>query len=139
MPCDGLLDRLVVPVELVADCGPDEVRPVRVEALLHEKVHLSQIDVSQVDGDLLAIGHLRPQLAHVPHGTILPPSNWMVYGPSRWIRKGCARTRGGSAPRGREAYGGPRAPLRRRGSEHPRGCTQERAMPQKSRTAAAFD
>src|SRR3954454_22875325 len=67
MPCDGLLHRIVVPVKLVADCGSDEVRSVRVEALLDEKVHLSQIDVPQVDGNLLAIHDPGPYFTHVTH------------------------------------------------------------------------
>src|SRR5829696_3896731 len=52
-----LPDRLGVRPKLVADGSPDEVRPVGVEALLHQQVYLPQIHKPQIDRDLLRLTH----------------------------------------------------------------------------------
>src|SRR3954470_21554145 len=67
MPSHRLPQRVFVPVELVADRGADEVGAVGVECLLNQEVHLTQIDKSEVDGDLLAIPDLGLQLSYVAH------------------------------------------------------------------------
>jgi hypothetical protein len=62
---DALLDDIGMLVELIANGGADEVRAVRIEALVHHQVDLPEIDVAEVDGDLLKVTRLRSKLAHV--------------------------------------------------------------------------
>jgi hypothetical protein len=45
-------------LQLRADRGTDEVRPVRVVPLLHEQVDLAQLDGIHVNRDFLGIGHI---------------------------------------------------------------------------------
>ena len=47
-----------VAARLVADGRANEVRAVAEEALRHQQVDLSQIDETEVDGDLLGVGAL---------------------------------------------------------------------------------
>src|SRR5271170_1399754 len=61
----GLLDRIVMAVELVANGCPDKVRTIGIEPLLDEEVDMTKVDVTEVDGDLFAIGRLWSKLAHV--------------------------------------------------------------------------
>src|SRR3954471_946027 len=89
MPSHRLPQRVFVPVELVADRGSDEVGAVGVECLLNEEVYLTEIDVSEVDGDLLAIPDLGPQLPYVAH--CRHPATIQLdgtYGPAGRMRKG---------------------------------------------------
>ena len=67
MACDGFFHCVVVAIELVADGGSDEIGAVRVEALLNQEVHLTEVHVTEVDGDLFAIAHLGSKLAHTAH------------------------------------------------------------------------
>ena len=53
---DGLADGLTVSRELIADGGPDEIGPVRIEPFGNEKVDLAEVDRPEIDGDLLAFG-----------------------------------------------------------------------------------
>ena len=55
--------------DLVSDGGPDKVRPVGVEPLLHQQVDAAQIDMAEVQGDLLVV----PFHAE----SIQAPSVWM--------------------------------------------------------------
>ena len=52
---DGLLGRVGMPLDLVADGGADEVGAVRVEALLHQQVDVAEVDIAEVDRDLLGV------------------------------------------------------------------------------------
>src|SRR5271155_693733 len=61
----GLLDRIVMAVELVANGCPDKVRTIGIEPLLDEEVDMTKVDVTEVDGDLFAIARLWSKLAHV--------------------------------------------------------------------------
>src|ERR1700742_3550853 len=61
----GLLDHVGVPLELVADRRPDEIRAVRIESVLHHQIHLAQVDIAKIDGDLLGFRRLRPQVLDV--------------------------------------------------------------------------
>src|SRR5271169_2383002 len=65
MASDGLLDRVVMAVKLVANGCPDKVRTIGIEPLLHEEIDMTEVDVAEVDGDLLAIGRLRSKLTYV--------------------------------------------------------------------------
>lgn len=38
---DGLLDRIVMAVELIANSRPNKVRSIRVESLLHKEIDLA--------------------------------------------------------------------------------------------------
>ena len=49
----GLLDHVGVPVELIADGGPDEIGPIRVESLLDHQVDMAKVDEAEIDRDLL--------------------------------------------------------------------------------------
>src|SRR5215211_3103637 len=78
---DGLLGCLRMPLDLVADGGADEVGAIGVEPLLHQKIDVAQIDVTEVDRDLLGVAGLGAELIDiVGHVTILLPSEWMVNG-----------------------------------------------------------
>ena len=57
-PRSRLLRRIGMGCELVADGGADEIRPIGVEAIAHQKIDRSQIDETEVDGQLLAVGRL---------------------------------------------------------------------------------
>ncbi len=65
VPGNDLLDRVVVAVELIADRRPDEIGAVGVEALPHQQVDMAEIDEAEIDGDLLAVGGLRPKLLYL--------------------------------------------------------------------------
>src|SRR5262245_40468315 len=67
MPCDRLLDGLVVAIELIPDGGPDEVGSVGIEALLHQEVDMAEVHIAEIDRDFLAVGSLRPQFLHSAH------------------------------------------------------------------------
>src|SRR5260370_38744515 len=86
----GLLDHLGVPFELVANCGTDEIRAVRVEPLLYHQIDTAQVDVAEIHRNLLGIPRLGSQFLHIAGhpGTIQSPSSWMVYGRERRSFKG---------------------------------------------------
>src|SRR5580704_1557226 len=78
----GLLDHVGVPLELVADRRPDEIRAVRIESVLHHQIHMAQVDIAKIDGDLLGFRRLRPQVLDI-RGHLISihlPSTRMVYG-----------------------------------------------------------
>ena len=76
----GMPDHVGVAFELIADCGSNEIGPVRVETLLHHEVDLPEVDVTEIDRDLLAVG-LWAELMYLGHNiAIRYPSVWMVYG-----------------------------------------------------------
>src|ERR1700737_3000596 len=50
-----LLDRLSMPFELITDGSADNVGAVRVKPFLNQQINLTEIDVTQVDRDFLAI------------------------------------------------------------------------------------
>ncbi|MNT94301.1 hypothetical protein D3C72_2359540 [compost metagenome] len=56
LSADRLAHGVAMRGDLIADGGSDQVRPVRVEALLDQKIDLTQVDITQVDGDLLVGG-----------------------------------------------------------------------------------
>src|SRR3954467_11893655 len=62
---DGLLGCLRMPLDLVADGGADEVGAIGVEALLHQKVDMAEIDVAEIDRDLLGVATLASELNYV--------------------------------------------------------------------------
>src|SRR5258708_18006000 len=73
-----LLYDVRVPLELVADGRSDEIGTVGIESLLHHQIDLTQVDVTEVDGDLLGVGRFWPQVAHiVSHLQFSTPSMWM--------------------------------------------------------------
>ena len=61
----GLPDDVGVAFELVADRRPDEIRPVRVKPFLHHEIDVTEVDITKVDRDLLGVGSLGAQLAHI--------------------------------------------------------------------------
>lgn len=80
---DGFPDGIIVPIELVSNGCPDEVGPVGVEALLHEEIDMSQVDLAQIDRDLLAIRSPWSKFVHVgrhsrPPLAICMDGIWMV-------------------------------------------------------------
>src|SRR4051812_17192190 len=82
----GLPDHVGMPFDLIADRGSYEVGAVGVEPLLHQQIDMAEIDIAEIDGDLLAVRHLRSDLGYVAGHliSILSPSVWMVnrIGPS---------------------------------------------------------
>jgi phasin len=78
---NGLLDGVVVAIELVADRRPNEVGAVGIKPLLHQEVDVAEVDIAEIDRDLLAISRFRPELVYLTgHFTIHIPSIWMVCG-----------------------------------------------------------
>lgn len=76
-----LLDDVCVPLELVADCGPNEIGAVRVEPFLHHEIDLAEVDITKVDCDLLRIRGSWSQFAYiVGHRYTHLPSTRMVLG-----------------------------------------------------------
>jgi hypothetical protein len=61
----GLLDRVDMTIELIANGRPDEVGAICIEPLVNEKVDVTKVDIAEIDGDLLAVARLGPQLAHI--------------------------------------------------------------------------
>src|ERR1700674_328022 len=72
----GLLDHLGVPFELVANCGTDEIRAVRVEPLLYHQIDTAQVDVAEIHRNLLGIPRLGSQFLHIAgHPMTLQPTS----------------------------------------------------------------
>src|ERR1700756_2695889 len=61
----GVLDNVGVPLELIAYCGSNEIGPVRVETLLHHEVDLTEVNVTEIDRDLLAVSRFWAELMHI--------------------------------------------------------------------------
>jgi hypothetical protein len=61
----GLLDRIAMAVKLVANGCPDEIGSVGVEPFLHEKIDLTQVNITEVDRYLLTIARFRSKLADI--------------------------------------------------------------------------
>ena len=61
----GLANRVLLPFELIAHRGTDEVGSIGVEAVADHEIHASQIDEAEIDGDLFAVGALRSKLVNV--------------------------------------------------------------------------
>jgi hypothetical protein len=57
-------NRVLLPFELMAHGGADEIGTIGVEAVADHEIHASQIDEAEVDGDLLAVGRLRSKLVN---------------------------------------------------------------------------
>ena len=73
------LCRFGVPLDLVADRGPNEVAAIAVEPLANEQVDIAKVDKAEVDGDFLTI-RLGAKHMHIVAHIISHPSNGMVYG-----------------------------------------------------------
>ena len=65
LPDRGPLDHVDMAFELVADCGSNEVGPVRVEAFLHHQVDVAEVDIAEVDRDLLGVARPWSQFMYV--------------------------------------------------------------------------
>ena len=78
----GLPDHVRMPLDLIADGGPDEVGAVGVEPFLHQEIDVAEVHVAEIDRDLLAVGRLRSDVSYVAGHliSILSPSAWMVIG-----------------------------------------------------------
>ncbi len=61
----GLFDDVHVTFELVADCGSNEIRAVRVEPFLHHQVDVTKIDITEIDRDFLGVRGLWPQCVDI--------------------------------------------------------------------------
>ena len=61
----GLPDRVVLPFELVANGGADEVGAIGVEAVADHEINASEIDEAEVDRDFFAVGRLGSQLVNI--------------------------------------------------------------------------
>src|SRR5215211_1695217 len=67
LPCDGLLDGVVVSIELVPDGCPNEVRSIGVKALLYQEIDVAEIHIAEIDSDFLAVRGPRPKFLHFAH------------------------------------------------------------------------
>jgi hypothetical protein len=77
----GLLDRIAMAVKLVANGCPDEIGSVGVEPFLHEKIDLTQVNITEVDRYLLTIARFKSKLADIAHlNAISITSSRMVIG-----------------------------------------------------------
>jgi hypothetical protein len=101
LPSRGLLDDVRVAFELVPNGRPDEIRPVRIEPFLHHEIDVTEVDIAKVDRDLLSVGGLGSQLAHIsshesPVFTIHWDGVWLLHGcyvtTFKGAAAGCAKT-----------------------------------------------
>ena len=77
IPNRGLLDDVGVALDLVAYCGSNEIGPVREKAFLYHQVDMTKINVAKVDGDLLRVTGLCPQLfSAIPLSSICHLYGW---------------------------------------------------------------
>jgi hypothetical protein len=72
-----------VPFELIANCGSNEIGPVRVETLLHHQIDLPEVNVTEIDRDLLAVSRFGAKLMHIRNHAFHPATIswdgiWMV-------------------------------------------------------------
>jgi len=81
----GLLDHVGVPVESIADCGADEIGPIRVESLLDHQVDMAEVDEAEIDRDLLGFAPLWAQFMHTANHPSPPskchPTGWYMSDP----------------------------------------------------------
>jgi hypothetical protein len=89
----GLPDNVGVPFELIANCGSNEIGPVRVETLLHHEIDLPEVNMTEIDCDLLAVSRFWAELMHIRNHachpcTIHMAGIWMV----RTLAQGDDRT-----------------------------------------------
>jgi hypothetical protein len=61
----GLPDHVGVPFELIANCRPDEIGPIRVETFLHHQIDLPEIDMTEIDRDLLAVSGFWTEVMYI--------------------------------------------------------------------------
>jgi hypothetical protein len=91
----GSPDDVRVAFELIPDGRPDEIRPIRLEPFLHHEIDLTEIDIAKVDRDLLGVGDLGSQLAHViSHEITHHPIGWSM--DATWMLR--SSFQGGLAP-----------------------------------------
>ena len=84
MTGDRALYRIAVPVEQAANGRPDKVGSIGIEPLLHEQVDVTEIHISELNRDLLALAQSGSEFAYIAgslHHSIPRPS---VYHPGRW-------------------------------------------------------
>ena len=86
----GPLHHVGVAFELTADCGSNEIGPVRIETFLHHEVDLPEVDVAEIDRDLFAVSGFWAELMYLLHIAIPQPSTRVVHGWSRINFKGVA-------------------------------------------------
>src|SRR3984893_7161306 len=65
LPSRGLLDDVRVAFDLVPNGPRGEIRPVRIEPFLHHEIDVTEVDIAKIDRDLLSVGGLGSQLAHI--------------------------------------------------------------------------
>jgi hypothetical protein len=66
-------------IEAGADGRADEIGAVGVEALPHHQIDVAEVDITEIDGDLLAIAGFGPQLLHVSdhvRPSLYHPDGW---------------------------------------------------------------
>jgi len=95
----GLPDNVGMPFELMANCGSNEISPVRVKALLHHEIDLAEVNVTEIDRHLLAVSRFRAELmdirTHALHPcTICRDGIWMA----THFMQGPTTGRGGARP-----------------------------------------
>ena len=117
---NGLLDGVVVAIELIADRGPDEVGAIGIKALMHQEVYVAEIDIAEIDRDLLAIGRFWPQRLDLASHAL--PS---IYHPCGWHMEGVGVHCKGMPPEadmGRESVRWSSCPILLRCSRRPAGA-----------------
>ena len=65
MARDGCPDRILMAIEMIADGSPNKVGSVRVKTFLHKEIDLTQIYVTQVDRDFLAVASFSSKLTYI--------------------------------------------------------------------------
>jgi hypothetical protein len=94
----GLPDNVGMPFELMANCGSNEISPVRVKALLHHEVDLAEVNVTEIDRDLLAVSRFWAELMHIRDHALHP---YTIYWDGIWMAarfmQGATTGRGGGA------------------------------------------
>ena len=69
--------------ELIADRRANEIRAVRIKALLHQQVDMAEVDVAEIDSDLLGVARPVAELVSIWLDGI-----WMV---PRWFSRAATK------------------------------------------------
>ena len=70
MPHDRFPDLLAMGRELIADRRANEIRAVRIKALLHQQVDMAEVDVAEIDRDLLGVARPVAELVNFTHRAV---------------------------------------------------------------------
>ena len=74
MTRNGLPNRVVLTIELIADGRADEVGAVGVKPLLHQEIDVAEVHVAEIDGNFVAFRSLRSEFLNLAAHRFHPPA-----------------------------------------------------------------